>query len=240
MSSFIPAIRPFATPAVAAATQADARDSAGQSAAHGGAGYLFKAPRGAATQYDQVSLSAQGLATSSQGASAPITPLQRVASQLADGIAAALFAGADTALQLDPNASARLNGTAPIVTADGQRFEVEIEVDYRSNAPASATPTTAEAPTTPTLTGQALPAIKFPGSLNDLFKLLGRQLAGHRGGAGDLTLRLTRLVDRAALLAPRQADAPSVRPAISSASKNAYINAYASTAQLTDSSDDPA
>ena len=237
MSSFIPAIRPFATPAVAAATQADARDSAGQSAAHGGAGYLFKAPRGAATQYDQVSLSAQGLATSSLGASAPIAPIQRVASQLADGIAAALFAGTDTALQLDPNASARLNGTAPIVTADGQRFEVEIELDYRTNAP---TTSAADTPATPTLTGQALPAIKFPGSLNDLFKLLGRQLAGDRGGAGDLTLRLTRLVDRAALLAPRQADAPSVRPAVSSASKNAYINAYASTAQLTDASDDPA
>ena len=55
MSSFIPAIRPFATPAVAAATQADARDSTGQSAAHSFPGYLFKAPRGSAAQYDQVS-----------------------------------------------------------------------------------------------------------------------------------------------------------------------------------------
>ena len=241
MSSFIPAIRPFATPAVAAATQADARDSTGQSAAHSFPGYLFKAPRGSAAQYDQVSLSAQGLATSSLGASAPVAPIQRVASQLAESIGAALFAGADTGLQLNPDVSARLSGTSPIVTADGQRFEVEIDVEYRSNAQvtdAAGTPETPDTPDTPTLTGQALPAIKFPGSLNDLFKLLGRQLASDRGAAGDLTLRLTRLVDRAALLAPRQNDTALARASASNASKNAYVNAYASAAQLTDPADD--
>ncbi|MDM5175833.1 hypothetical protein PO883_01245 [Massilia sp. DJPM01] len=68
------------------------------------------------------------------------------------------------------------------------------------------------------LTGKPLPPVKFPGSLNELFKLLGRELsapvngtAGENGDSvgGNLSLRLLRLVDRAALLAPRpRADEP--------------------------------
>ena len=75
------------------------------------------------------------------------------------------------------------------------------------------------APDALALTGTQLPAIKFPGSLADLFDLLGRALQqpgpanpsrADNGADGNLTLRLQRLVNSAALLAPR---APSGTPA---------------------------
>ena len=78
-----------------------------------------------------------------------------------------------------------------------------------------------------------MPAIKFPGSLADLFKLLGRQLevsadAGKNdGNGGNLSLRLIRLVNSAALLAPRaRADSPEATPA----ERNRALASYAAPA----------
>lgn len=218
--SFTPALSPFASPVVSPAAQAGTRDSYGQGASSGGG--PFKSPQGGADGYDQVSLSVRAMAA--RGAAQSVAPLQGVARQFADSFGAALFSGPKPLLAAD--ASARLSGSAPIATNDGQRFELEIEVDYRSRALLAA-------PDTATLTGQALPAIKFPGSLNDLFKLLGRQLASDGGPEGDLTLRLTRLVDRAALLAPRQQD-----DTVTLGRSRLAASAYASAPRLTDLSDD--
>lgn len=122
-------------------------------------------------------------------------------------------------------------GHGQIVTSDGQSFEFQIEVKYEasitatssqthtaSQAPAEQEPLTA--PDTLALTGKQLPAIKFPGSLADLFKLLGRQLevsadsGKNDGNSGNLSLRLIRLVNSAALIAPRvRADNPEATPA---------------------------
>ncbi len=219
--SFTPALSPFASPVVSPAAQAGTRDAYGQRANSGGA-MPFKSPEGDADQYDQVSLSVRAMAARSAGQA--VAPLQGVARQFADSFGAALFSGPKPAL--DAGASARLVGSAPITTNDGQRFDLEIEVDYQSRALLAA-------PDTATLTGQALPAIKFPGSLNDLFKLLGRQLASDRGTEGDLTLRLTRLVDRAALLAPRQQD-----DTVTLGRSRQAASAYASAPRLSDLSDD--
>ncbi|NHZ78200.1 hypothetical protein F2P44_02695 [Massilia sp. CCM 8695] len=124
------------------------------------------------------------------------------------------------------NESASFIGTGQLVTADGQTFDFELEVNYEASA-SVATETTApaarpaqlDAPDVLVLTGKPLPPVKFPGSLNELFKLLGRELsapvtgtAGENGDSvgGNLSLRLLRLVDRAALLAPRpRADEPA-------------------------------
>lgn len=108
-------------------------------------------------------------------------------------------------------------GKGTITTSDGQSFDFEIEVHYQARVTVQATQTIAagvSAPDTLALTGKVLPAIKFPGSLDDLFKLLGRELQlsvpngqDEEGGHGELSLRLLRLVNSAALLAPRaQAD----------------------------------
>lgn len=220
--SFTPAISSFASPAVSQAAQAGTRDSYGQGS-HGGAGANpFKSPDHRAEQYDQVSLSAQALAARNAGQS--FTPLQGVARRFAESFGAALFSGPQAVL--DPDASAHLTGSAPITTNDGQRFDVEVEVTYRTRALLAA-------PDTAALTGQALPAIQFPGSLNDLFKLLGRQLASDRGTEGELTLRLTRLVDRTALLAPRQQDA-----VVTLGRSRLAASAYASAPPLADLPDD--
>jgi hypothetical protein len=124
------------------------------------------------------------------------------------------------------NESASFIGTGQLVTADGQTFDFELEVNYEASASVASEATSAEAPASSqnrlqlpdvlVLTGKPLPPVKFPGSLDDLFKLLGRELQGNVNGSsgeggGDLSLRLLRLVDRAALLAPRpRADAPDV------------------------------
>jgi hypothetical protein len=117
------------------------------------------------------------------------------------------------ALRLDESAS--FIGRGQIVTADGQSFDFEVEVKYQASASAQSTQQAPaeQAPLSPpdtlALTGKELPAIEFPGSLADLFKVLGRQLevstdAGKSdGNSGNLSLRLIRLVNTAALLAPR-------------------------------------
>jgi hypothetical protein len=120
---------------------------------------------------------------------------------------------------LDPKQNASFIGTGQIATEDGRSFDFEVAVKYKANtddAPV-ATKQSIEMPDVLVLTGKPLPAIEFPGSLNDLFKLLSRELrtdvSGGEGG-GNMTLRLQRLVDSAALLAPRaRADDPNATAA---------------------------
>jgi hypothetical protein len=128
--------------------------------------------------------------------------------------------GADAAtLSLDQ--SAHFIGKGQIATADGLSFNFEIEIKYQAQAGgAPAAQQAVAAPDALTLIGKQLPAIKFPGSLADLFKVLGRQLqasandAGDKGDSGNLSLRLLRLVNSAALLAPRaRPDDPQTTPA---------------------------
>lgn len=144
------------------------------------------------------------------------------------------------ALQL--NESSSFIGRGKIVTSDGQSFDFEIEVKYAASitassgqagnpAPAQQQPVTP--PDTLALTGKALPAIKFPGSLADLFKVLGRQLevsadsGKNDGNSGNLSLRLIRLVNNAALLAPR---APADSPQASAIDRNRALASYATPA----------
>lgn len=110
------------------------------------------------------------------------------------------------------NESAHFIGKGQIVTADGSHYDFEIELQYDAHAEAAArqsAPSDGQvAPDLVALTGRALPQIKLPGGLDDLFKLLGRELSAKvegKDGAtqGQLTLRLLRLVNTAALLAPK-------------------------------------
>lgn len=143
----------------------------------------------------------------------------------------------------DLSQSASFTGTGQITTDDGRVFDFELSVKYEARVEASSTEMAGkqqaiEAPDVLVLTGKPLPAIKFPGSLDDLFKLLSRELrtevsdGGEHGG--DLTLRLMRLVDRAALLAPRvRADDPDATP---TERAKAVANTYGSGAALGSSS----
>jgi hypothetical protein len=111
--------------------------------------------------------------------------------------------------------SSHFIGKGTITTEDGESFEFEIEVQYEariqgSMASLGGADAKAEAPasgdgdgaTLPTL---QLPDIDFPGSLGDLFKLLGQQLRGDVEGAppadgaeaegGTLSLRMLNLVN---------------------------------------------
>ncbi|QYF92523.1 hypothetical protein KY495_17495 [Massilia sp. PAMC28688] len=135
--------------------------------------------------------------------------------------------------QLDLSQNASFYGVGEIVTREGQRFDFEVAVKYTSNAEGElrtkAPPI--QMPDVLVLTGKPLPAIKFPGGLQDLFKLLSRELrtdVSDGDASGSLNLRLMRLVDRAALLAPRaRPDTPDVAPAERA---RAVANAYGSPA----------
>jgi len=139
--------------------------------------------------------------------------------------------------------SASFTGTGQLVTDDGRVFDFELSVKYEARVEASSTESThrqpaIEAPDVLVLTGKPLPAIKFPGSLDDLFKLLSRELrtevSDGESKGGDLTLRLMRLVDRAALLAPRvRADDPDATP---TERAKAVANSYGNGAALGSSS----
>jgi len=139
--------------------------------------------------------------------------------------------GASHNTTFEYNESASFTGTGQITTGDGRVFDFELSVKYEAKVEAASSSTSTEqpakrrieAPDVLVLTGKPLPAIKFPGSLDDLFKLLSRELRTEVSGApgqngesngGDLTLRLMRLVDSAALLAPRvRPDDPTITPA---------------------------
>ena len=128
-------------------------------------------------------------------------------------------------------------GTGQIATNDGQVFDFEVKVKFETKVEANGAPlfepVTIDPPDMLVLTGKPLPAIEFPGSLNDLFKLLSRELrtgvsdGGSPASEGNLTLRLLRLVDRAALLAPRaRPDDPDATPVErAKAAATAYANA---------------
>jgi hypothetical protein len=150
--------------------------------------------------------------------------------------------GSVDAAALQLNESASFIGRGQIVTSDGQSFDFEIEVKYAASVTAASAQADAAAPAeqepvarpdTLSLTGKQLPAIKFPGSLADLFKVLGRQLevstdsGKNDGNGGNLSLRLIRLVNSAALLAPRaQADNPQA----SAIERNRALASYATPA----------
>ncbi|MES2014863.1 MAG: hypothetical protein V4484_00080 [Pseudomonadota bacterium] len=135
--------------------------------------------------------------------------------------------------------SASFTGTGQISTDDGRVFDFELSVKYEARVEATSTEQTSKpeivSPDVLVLTGKPLPAIKFPGSLDDLFKLLSRELRTDVSGTqgpnsdpvgGNLTLRLMRLVDRAALLAPRvRPDDPNITPAEQA---KAVANSYGS------------
>lgn len=184
-----------------------------------------KAAKGATVQFDTVSLSADASLSSSVSHT-----------ENADG-------SVDSAA-LDFSANAHFIGRGTIVTEDGQRYDFEIEVKYEASVQASATRSSSGSSTAAdsgangaaatsdlgALTGKNLPQIKFPGSLADLFKVLGRELQGkteagnEQGDSGQLSLRLLRLVNSAALLAPRQ---PADQPAATAAERSKALASYA-------------
>lgn len=134
-----------------------------------------------------------------------------------------------TDVRFDPGQSAGFTGIGQIVTEEGQTFDFEVAVKYQPSRERADPPRLPpiEPPDVLVLTGKPLPAIEFPGSLNDLFKLLSRELRTDVEGNGNLTLRLQRLVDRAALLAPRaRPDDPELTPADRA---KAVASTYAST-----------
>lgn len=120
--------------------------------------------------------------------------------------------------------SAHFIGKGKITTEDGQTFEFEIEVQYESRIEAAALSRSGAAADqlgdgndniggkdggdARDLPKVKLPDINFPGSLGDLFKLIGQQLqtdlpdpaAKNGDKAGTLTLRMLNLVNHATLL----------------------------------------
>lgn len=146
--------------------------------------------------------------------------------------------------------SSHFIGKGSITTADGQKFDFEIEVQYdyqlnagvsqsRSGQPA-ALPASADkagdkvngkaGDNTVALPSRQLPDVDFGGTLDDLFKLIGRQLQasvsdngnqdgnqndsgavnGASGGTGQLTLRLLKLLDSNPAAEPADARAKAV------------------------------
>lgn len=127
--------------------------------------------------------------------------------------------GTEAAAAYDFRQNFSFTGVGELSTEDGRSFEFEIKVNFEASEQ-SLSKTEApvlETPDVLVLTGKPLPAIKFPGSLDDLFRVLSRELrtdVSNGVESGELTLRLQRLVDRAALLAPRaRADDPEISPA---------------------------
>ncbi|MES2740779.1 MAG: hypothetical protein V4754_07485 [Pseudomonadota bacterium] len=139
--------------------------------------------------------------------------------------------------------SSHFIGKGSITTADGQRFDFEIEVRYESRieaAAASDRATTAEAPEDDAtdLSGLPkvdLPDIAFPGSLDDLFKLLGRTLQGelpaeptgagaadNGAKAGSLTLRMLNLLNSSKLIGDASDAASADTPALAKTVADAY------------------
>ena len=154
------------------------------------------AAKGATLSFDMASLSAQsGFTALAQHSEGPNGISDRAAFSLND--------------------SAHFIGKGKITLADGQTFEFEIEVQYQSRIEAATTKTTsttgaAAKPDQSNLGHGALPTarvpdVDFPGGLDELFKLLGRQLQidlpaqkqsadADADKAGTLSLRLLKLI----------------------------------------------
>ncbi|MDC8758485.1 hypothetical protein [Janthinobacterium fluminis] len=165
---------------------------------------LGEAADGATIAFDSVSLSAQA------GFAASVRHSQK--GQI----------GIDSAA-LNLSESSHFIGKGKITTADGQSFEFEIEVKYEArmdmasrqlSAPdaegaggdaAADKADKADKPARAALPTRQLPDMDFPGSLGDLFKLLGQELrgelqpkapaAGAEGKPGSLSLRILNLVN---------------------------------------------
>lgn len=140
---------------------------------------------------------------------------------------------------LDLSEDASFIGTGQIATNDGRTLDFEVAVKYKTNneEKSLAAKQRIEMPDVLMLTGKPLPAIEFPGSLNDLFKLLSRELRTDVAGgenSGNMTLRLQRLVDTAALLAPRARSDDPEASAVERA--KAIATTYGSTVSGTDQS----
>lgn len=145
--------------------------------------------------------------------------------------------------QLDLRDDASFYGIGEIITSDGQRFDFEVAVKYTSSSVSDAGNEgerrtklpPIQMPDVLMLTGKPLPAVKFPGGLQDLFKLLSRELrtdVSNGESSGNLNMRLIRLVDQAALLAPRlretaEADSPERARAVASAYSSAAAGSAA-------------
>lgn len=245
--------RPFAPTAIAATPQAGGRPAHGQTTpASGKVAAALPVVERVAAQQDSVHLSAEALTSRAAQDAGKTTldiartlldsftsevfgdgsklqlehvSLDSAASFSASGAATTTPDGSSASASLSLTQSAHFVGTGQIVTEDGQRFDVDIEVNYEASIGAAAE---LRAPDDSALTGKQLPAIKFPGSLGDLFKVLGRQLTAEGGDNGRLTLRLMRLVDRAALLAPRlPGDDVKASPAARQQAASAYASAPA-------------
>ena len=154
--------------------------------------------------------------------------LDTAASFAASGSKTSSAAGTSATATLSLTQSAHFIGTGQITTKDGHTYDVEIEVTYEASVTAAASQQTQVDAPEVALAGKPLPAISYPGSLSDLFKVLGRELSTEEGDDGRLTMRLLRLVDRAALLAPRlPADEPAAQ-AVRQMGAKAYASALPS------------
>jgi hypothetical protein len=78
--------------------------------------------------------------------------------------------------------NAHFIGKGTITTADGRKFDFEVEVQYTSELSAAASQTSSSGdadqpqPASKDLPSVQVPNIDFPGTLSDLFKLIGRDL----------------------------------------------------------------
>jgi hypothetical protein len=104
-------------------------------------------------------------------------------------------------------------GKGTITTADGRKLNFEVEIQYESRTTAAAASSRRQEladqnPAMP-LPEVEFPDIDFPGSLADLFRLMDRNISatvkqlsesGQENDAGNLTMRLLKLVDAEAPL----------------------------------------
>jgi hypothetical protein len=103
--------------------------------------------------------------------------------------------------------SSHFIGKGTITTADGRKFDFEVEVQYNYEMNAAASQTTApeqaddkpKATSTKDLPTVQLPNIDFPGTLADLFKLIGVDLQSALASSGDADSQTSDGIDRNAL-----------------------------------------
>jgi hypothetical protein len=105
--------------------------------------------------------------------------------------------------------SSHFIGKGTITTADGRKFDFEVEVQYNYELNAAASQTTApeqvpaddkpKATNTKDLPTVQLPNIDFPGTLADLFKLIGVDLQSALASSGDADSQTSDGIDRNAL-----------------------------------------
>lgn len=200
------------------------------------------AAKGATLSFDTASLSAQsGFTALAQHSEGPNGISDRAAFSLND--------------------SSHFIGKGKITLADGQTFEFEIEVQYQSRIEAATTTRTTSTtgaaakpdqsnPGHGALPTARVPDVDFPGGLDELFKLLGRQLQidlpaqkqsadADADKAGTLSLRLLKLISDTTVLdqAPAKdqrakalADAYGALPAVAAGAAPALPASLESTA----------